>query len=220
MNTDGFQDFYGLDNGFGGTNFEKAGKMVDGIIASNGLVISVGVNGPGDGNGNIIPGKEFYVFYVDPISGGNPGGFGLDYLLNPVVDFTIGGLNYQLGRALDKRLAYDFTRPSHEGWLRAPAKVPPTSFKVPGGRNNVPTSIVNGAANTLKVGGAALGMVGVGMTGYEIYTGEKNLIGEGGLDLVMGGIAFIPGGGWIVSGAYFGGKALLRYTGNDFWNKP
>ncbi len=33
----------------------------------------------------------------------------------------------------------------------------------------------------------------------------------------MGGVAFIPGGGWVVSGAYFGGKALLEYSGNDFW---
>lgn len=55
---------------------------------------------------------------------------------------------------------------------------------------------------------------------YQIQTGQKRLVGEGGVDLIMGGVAFIPGGGWIVSGVYFGGKFLLEYTGNDFWNEP
>lgn len=72
----------------------------------------------------------------------------------------------------------------------------------------------------MKVGGAVLGVAGLGMTAYEIGSGQKSFIGEGGVDLIMGGVAFIPGGGWIVSGAYFGGRALLEYTGNDFWNKP
>lgn len=55
--------------------------------------------------------------------------------------------------------------------------------------------------------------------GYDcirIYTGDKSLIGEGGLDLVMGGAPFIPGGGWIVAGPYFGGKLLLQETANNF----
>ncbi|MGN7787354.1 hypothetical protein ACTJIJ_22660 [Niabella sp. 22666] len=47
----------------------------------------------------------------------------------------------------------------------------------------------------------------------------KKLMGEGGLDLIMEGVGFTPGAGWIVSGLYFGGKALLEYTGNDFWNR-
>lgn len=63
-----------------------------------------------------------------------------------------------------------------------------------------------------------MGGVGIFMTVAEINSGQKSLIGEGGLDLIMGSVAFIPGGGWIVSGAYFGGKALLEYTENDFWN--
>jgi len=36
--------------------------------------------------------------------------------------------------------------------------------------------------------------------------------------LIMGGVAFIPGGRWVASGLYFGGKWLLEETGNDFWN--
>lgn len=45
--------------------------MGKGIVASNGLSFSIGVNGPGDGNGNIIPGKEFYVLYVDQSNEGS-----------------------------------------------------------------------------------------------------------------------------------------------------
>ena len=37
--------------------------------------------------------------------------------------------------------------------------------------------------------------------------------------LIMGGVGFIPGWGWAISGAYFGGKYILQATGNDFWNK-
>jgi hypothetical protein len=70
----------------------------------------------------------------------------------------------------------------------------------------------------LKVGGVVLGAYGLYKTGEEIYNGKKSLIGEGGLDLIMGGVGFIPDGGWIISGLYFGGKAILEATGNDFWN--
>ena len=84
---------------------------------------------------------------------------------------------------------------------------------------DIPTGLAKGVANTLKVGGAVLGAVGIGMTGYEIYTGQKSLIGDGGLDLAMGAIDFVPGGGWIASGLYFGGKSALEASGNDFWNE-
>ena len=70
MSADAFNDFYGLSSGYGGTNYETAGELARSIVASNGLVISVGINGPGDGNGNIIPGEEFYVYYVDQASVG------------------------------------------------------------------------------------------------------------------------------------------------------
>jgi RHS repeat-associated protein len=129
------------------------------------------------------------------------------------IGMAIDGAAYRLGASIDKRLAYNFTKAFHEG---PGVKIPPINFK----GFNIPTGFAKGAANTLKVGGAALGIVGLGMTGYEIYTGEKSLVGEGGLDLIMGGVAFIPGGGWIVSGAYFGGKFLLEQSGNDFWNNP
>ena len=75
----------------------------------------------------------------------------------------------------------------------------------------------------LKVGDFAqrvkvVGGIGVGITIWEIVDGKKNLVGEGGLDLVMGGIGF-TGWGAPVSLIYFGGKWALEATDNDFWNK-
>ncbi|GAA5030088.1 hypothetical protein GCM10011506_18930 [Marivirga lumbricoides] len=131
---------------------------------------------------------------------------------NNGVGFVVGGASESLGKYLHGR-----ANPSNlVGWNKTTG----TSIKtllIKGAAVN--RSLLNGAANTLRVGGAVLGGVGVVMTGAEIISGQKSLVGEGGLDLIMGGVAFIPGGGWIVSGAYFGGKALLEYTGNDFWNK-
>ncbi|MGB5979293.1 MAG: hypothetical protein WBG62_17905, partial [Cyclobacteriaceae bacterium] len=130
--------------------------------------------------------------------------------------FITGGVSYSLGKKLDKILLYEFSEASYKSWKSNPAEVPSVRF----GKLNLSAGAAKNIASGLKVGGTALGIVGMGMTGYEIYTGEKNLLGEGGLDLIMGGVAFIPGGGWLVSGAYFGGKALLEYTGNDIWNNP
>lgn len=85
---------------------------------------------------------------------------------------------------------------------------------------SVSRSALNGISQTLKVGCAVLVIARVGMTTYKIYKGQKSFIDEGGLNLFMGGVVFVPGAGWIVSGSYFGGKALLEYTDNDFWKNP
>ncbi|WP_265429944.1 RHS repeat protein [Chryseobacterium sp. YIM B08800] len=74
------------------------------------------------------------------------------------------------------------------------------------------------AASVYSVAGKVVGGIGVGITVWEIASGRKNLVGEGGLDLIMGGIGF-TGWGAPVSLIYFGGKLVLEQTGNDFWNK-
>lgn len=74
------------------------------------------------------------------------------------------------------------------------------------------------AASNYAVAGKVVGGLGIGVTIWEIGSGRKNLIGEGGLDLVMGGIGF-TGWGTPVSLIYFGGKWVLQEAGNDFWNK-
>ena len=67
--------------------------------------------------------------------------------------------------------------------------------------------------------GKGLGWLSIGMCAAEIVHGDKKIIGEGGLDLAMSAIGFVPYGGWAISSVYFGGKLLLEMTGNDFWNK-
>ena len=67
--------------------------------------------------------------------------------------------------------------------------------------------------------GIASGLASVFMTGYEIIEGKKNIIGEGGLDLIMTGAGYIPPYGWVVSGAYFLGKYGMEELNIDFWNK-
>lgn len=128
------------------------------------------------------------------------------------IGFTVGGLEFSGGRALVRAMDYVNTTS-----VLKPAEV---MFKVPGGSLFLSSKLVGNVAKALKVGGVVTSGVGVVMTGVEIIAGKKRFLGEGGFDLIMGGVAFIPGGGWIVSGVYFGGKALLEYTGNDFWNKP
>jgi RHS repeat-associated protein len=55
---------------------------------------------------------------------------------------------------------------------------------------------------TVKGAGTALGFVGLGLTGVQIWEdGGLNI--SNGTDLVFDGIAFIPGVGWVVSGVYF-----------------
>ncbi|MCR5248474.1 MAG: RHS repeat-associated core domain-containing protein [Paludibacteraceae bacterium] len=76
---------------------------------------------------------------------------------------------------------------------------------------------VRTASNILKGASWITGAAGMAMTGIEILNGQKNFFGEGGLDLVIGVVGFIPGWGWAVSGAYFGGKMILEATGNKFW---
>jgi hypothetical protein len=156
--------------------------------------------------------------YEQMVNQGRIGGDEWNTTSNTVssLGFTVGAAEYQLGGILEKRLAYQFTKAAYEGWK---SPVGSTSFKTILGTINADTKLVQGAATSLKVGGAVLGGVGIVMTGVEIYNGNKSLIGEGGLDLIMGGVGFIPGWGWAASGLYFGGKYILQATGNDFWNK-
>ena len=46
-----------------------------------------------------------------------------------------------------------------------------------------------------------LGLVGLAVTGYDIY--DSGLNTSRSLDVIMGGVAFIPGVGWAISGTYF-----------------
>ena len=77
----------------------------------------------------------------------------------------------------------------------------------------------NKIVSGIKFLGTANGVASGVMTAVEIWQGQKKLIGEGGLDLIMTGVGFIPGYGWAVSSVYFLGKSALEYKDLDFWNK-
>gem|GEM_PF-3298282 len=74
------------------------------------------------------------------------------------------------------------------------------------------------ASEVAKVGaksfGTKLGIVGLAVSGYNIY--DKGLNTSRTLDLVMGGVAFIPVVGWGISGAYFVGNLItIGVTGQS-----
>ena len=73
-------------------------------------------------------------------------------------------------------------------------------------------------SKTMKGLGVVSSLVSAGMTGYEIKQGKKNIIGEGGLDLIMTGGGYGPYG-WLISGGYFIGKYVLEDNNLDFWKK-
>lgn len=77
----------------------------------------------------------------------------------------------------------------------------------------------NKVASGIKYLGWTGGFVSGGMITIEMIQGQKNIIGEGGLDLLMTGVGFVPGYGWAISSTYFIGKGVLEYYDLDFWNK-
>ena len=158
----------------------------------------------------IISLRSYYRLFINEINRANH-----IYTLSGL-GMASGAADYQIGRALTNRMAYQFTKAAYEGWK---SPVGSTAFKTIVGTVYADTKLVQGISTSFKVGGAIIGAAGMAMTTAEIISGKKQLIGEGGLDLIMGGVGFIPGGGWIASGLYFGGKYVLQETGNDFWNK-
>lgn len=67
---------------------------------------------------------------------------------------------------------------------------------------------------TIEGGGKFVVGLGIGITAIDIY--ENGLNWSNGTDLVMGGVAFIPGVGWVISGVYFiGNIAVEHYTGKS-----
>lgn len=59
-----------------------------------------------------------------------------------------------------------------------------------------------------------LGITGLAVTGYDIY--DQGLNTSRSLDVIMGGVAFIPGVGWVASGTYFIGNLItIGITGQS-----
>ncbi|MBQ4034163.1 MAG: hypothetical protein II623_01745 [Paludibacteraceae bacterium] len=133
---------------------------------------------------------------------------------NTALGTSFGGVEYKLGQKLEDAAKY--TIKTIDGIIVNSAR-PSVRF----GRfsHDFDPELIEKIGKGAKRLGRISGVVSAGMIGYEIYTGQKNLIGEGGLDLVMTGVAFIPVYGWAVSGGYFLGKYILEESDLDFWNR-
>ncbi len=65
--------------------------------------------------------------------------------------------------------------------------------------------------------GAAL--LGVGISAYDAsQKGTKEAWGKFSLDIIMTGVAFIPGPGWVIAGVYFVGDGIAAIDGLDWWH--
>ncbi len=74
------------------------------------------------------------------------------------------------------------------------------------------TQPVRHSIRGIRFAGKALGYAGMAISVYDI--GMNGLNVSNSLDLIMGGIAFVPGWGWVVSGTYFAANLMWEaYSG-------
>ncbi|MFN8262259.1 MAG: hypothetical protein U0T07_01940 [Chitinophagales bacterium] len=127
----------------------------------------------------------------------------LNYVNNHKLDIigTFGGAaEYELGRRLSKPMFkfYQPLRLSAPGWSKYSSKIEPFASEF---------LSLSKYAKGFKAGGIVLGGIGIGMSFYGlgegIIEGNNSKVIENSLDIIMGGVGFIPGWGWAASGAYF-----------------
>ena len=66
------------------------------------------------------------------------------------------------------------------------------------------------AGNYIKNAGRIIGVGSLLFTAGDMYF--NGVTTSNSIDLIMGGISFIPGGGWVIGGIYFLGNAILKET--------
>ena len=108
---------------------------------------------------------------------------------------------------------------TYKYYTKGVSKIKPTEtpVRLPNGKF-MSVSAMKNITKVAKVGGVVFGVAGLALTAKQVENGEISKT-EGALDAMMTGVAFIPGYGWAVSGAYFIGKMALEEAGLDFWHE-
>ena len=133
---------------------------------------------------------------------------------NSGLDTGASLIEFNFGKALKRSLAYVF----YDNTGRYLSSIRP-SVKFKNISYEFNPKVISRFAKTAKGVGIVSGLASAVMTIYEMHEGKKNIIGEGGLDLIMTGVGYISPYGWVVSGAYFLGKYGMEELNIDFWNK-
>ncbi|MCP4488104.1 MAG: hypothetical protein GY820_12410, partial [Gammaproteobacteria bacterium] len=202
MGRSGFRDYYGISDGFGGTDVAKASDLARsvGLAEKNATVTlySIGVNGMGDGNGNIISGTESYHLYADHFySTGKPYS-----RTNTGSDFT-DGLSIGLTGVGIYAGGSEFSLRNGGQWKGANGKW--YSLKWGGnGATGARSTAVSGA-NIAKGIGKGVFVVGAGISAWQFKNNPTVDQGiQSGTDITMGAVGAYGGPiGWVASGAYF-----------------
>lgn len=119
----------------------------------------------------------------------------------PSIDLTIGATEYKIGTVLAQGKPWTFTKAP---WEAKPIVKITTVIRTPAGNVWAPTSTLTKIGNVVKGLGVVTGVVGLAGSAIQFGNATNNREkGEAIVDGAMGIVGFIPGGGWVVSGAYF-----------------
>ena len=132
---------------------------------------------------------------------------------NTSLGTALGAAEYKLGNKINEANKYIFR--TTDGFLYN-STAPKVKFR--NIAQDFKVSSVAKLAKGIKIIGGVSGGISAFMIVKEMKEGKKHLIGEGGLDLIMTGVGFIPGYGWMVSGSYFLVKYGMEMNQWDFWN--
>ena len=116
-----------------------------------------------------------------------------------------GAAEYKLGNSY--RFATAYTIHDNRGNVLSTSK---PKVRIPYTKIEVDAKTVGKMAKGARILGYGTGILSGIITGKEILYGEKDIIGEGGIDLIMTGVGFVGPYGWVFSCAYFLGKYALE----------
>ena len=124
---------------------------------------------------------------------------------NTDIAAATGAAEYKLGNSY--RFATAYTIHDNRGNVLSTSK---PKVRIPNTKIEVDAKMVGKMAKGARILGYGTGILSGIITGKEILYGEKDIIGEGGIDLIMTGVGFVGPYGWVFSSAYFLGKYALE----------